>query len=435
MIVPAGDDLLAYTGANVGSGTATLREAPAVSGTPVATEAVGADVGVWTALPTSYTYQWLLCDASGSNCSNISSGGTGESYTPSTGQIGDTLEVTVTATNTSGTSSAVTSAPSGQIVQPLPSNQALPAISGTPVPGQTLTATAGSWANNPTSYDYQWLHCQGSTCTPIAGATSNTYSVTSADAPNGFKVAVTANNGTGSGLATSAATATVPYATSVTLTSSPNPAATGATVTLTASVSPAVNGGTLSFAENGQPIPGCTPFAMSSDLISVSCIGPFEQPGVYAITATYSGSAGWQGSSASLTQVITGNSLTQTIVPVGVTIATSPSPLVNSPTIDYTESGPVTSTACMLDGVSTPCSTSAAVLSDLGAGQHTFEVAVSGTDVSASAQVSWVITTSTEVAKVTSHKSKSHKNKKKKKKKKPGKQAQPKPKAKKPKKG
>ena len=65
LIVPAGNALLAYTGANVGSGTPAVAESPSVSGTPVATEAVGADVGVWSALPTGYTYQWSLCDSSG----------------------------------------------------------------------------------------------------------------------------------------------------------------------------------------------------------------------------------------------------------------------------------------------------------------------------------------------------------------------------------
>ena len=222
---------------------------------------------------------------------------------------------------------------------------------------------------------------------------------------------VTANNATGSALETSGATAAVPYATAVTLTSSANPAATGASVTLTASVSPVVNGGTVTFTQNGQSIPGCTPFTMTSEVVSVSCVGPFGQAGSYTITATYSGTGGWQGSSASLTQTVAGSSSSPS--PVGVVIDGNPSSLVNSPTINYTESGSVTSTVCTLDGVGTSCSSTQAIFTNLAAGHHTFEVTVSGGGASADAEVSWVITTSTSIAKLTKKKSKSHKGHKK----------------------
>jgi outer membrane protein assembly factor BamB len=414
LIVPAGSTLLAYAGANVGSGIPSVSEAPTVSGTPVATEAVGADVGVWSALPTGYTYQWALCDSSGANCSNISTDGTGESYTPSNSDIGDTLEVTVTATNTGGTSSDVTSAPSSSIVEPPPASQTVPSISGTALPGDTLTAAPGTWSNSPTSYDYQWLRCQSSICDPVAGATSSTYLVSSADAPSGLEVQVTANNATGSALASSSATAEVPSSTTITITSSANPVATGVSVTLTAKISPALDGGTVAITQNGQAIPGCPPFAITDSVISVSCVGPFEQAGSYTITATYSGTGGWLGSSASLTQIVTGSS--SSAAPVGVVLDGFPSSLVNSPVINYTESGPVTSTVCTIDAVATPCSSAQATLSNLATGHHIFAVTVSGGDGSAVAQVSWEITTSTQVAKVTGKKSKSHKKPKKKKK-------------------
>ena len=41
-----------------------------------------------------------------------------------------------------------------------PRNLTLPAISGTAKEGETLTATAGTWARGTTSTDGQWLRCE-----------------------------------------------------------------------------------------------------------------------------------------------------------------------------------------------------------------------------------------------------------------------------------
>ncbi len=173
LIAPAGNMLMAYTGANVGSGIPTNTVAPTVSGAPVAGTPTGADVGVWTALPTSYGYQWSLCDGAGENCSQITTGGTGESYTPTAADAGDTLEVTVTATNASGISASATSAASSPVPSPRRLRNAS-TISGTAALGQTLTASNGGWANQPTGYAFQWLRCRTS-CTAISSATTATY--------------------------------------------------------------------------------------------------------------------------------------------------------------------------------------------------------------------------------------------------------------------
>ncbi len=88
-----------------------------------------------------------------------------------------------------------------------PRNTALPVISGTPVVGQTLTTSNGSWTNNPSSYAYQWNRCNsaGSGCVPIQGATSSSYVAASADAGLTVQSAVTASNSAGSSTAVSAA--------------------------------------------------------------------------------------------------------------------------------------------------------------------------------------------------------------------------------------
>ena len=53
----------------------------------------------------TYAYQWQRCSAS---CSNIS-GATGSTYTPVAADVGDTLDVTVTASNSAGNASATSS--------------------------------------------------------------------------------------------------------------------------------------------------------------------------------------------------------------------------------------------------------------------------------------------------------------------------------------
>ena len=132
-----------------------------------------------------------------STCTNV--GADSPTYTVGTGDVGNTLIVTVTANNGAGSSSPVTSGPTF-VVPPLPPvNNGAPSISpSNPAVGQTLTANPGSWSNSPTSYDYQWSSCSTpSTCTNV-GTNSSTYTAASSDAGHTLVVAVTAINGGGS---------------------------------------------------------------------------------------------------------------------------------------------------------------------------------------------------------------------------------------------
>ena len=81
-----------------------------------------------------------------------------------------------------------------------PANTSPPVISGSPVPGQTLSTPNGAWTNNPTSYGYQWNRCAsgGSNCVALPGANSATYVVSNADSGSSIRSAVTATNSSGS---------------------------------------------------------------------------------------------------------------------------------------------------------------------------------------------------------------------------------------------
>jgi hypothetical protein len=185
--------------------------APTLSGAAQEGQTISAGNGTWTEAPTSYTYAWSQCDASGGSCTAIS-GATAAGYVAATADVGQTLRVTVTATNGAG-SAAATSAPSAVVSsKTAPTNTKAPTISGTPSVGSTLTADEGSWNGSPTGYAFAWSRCDatGNSCAQIDGATSATYTLTQADAAGTVRIAVTATNADGSTQFVSAPSALVP---------------------------------------------------------------------------------------------------------------------------------------------------------------------------------------------------------------------------------
>jgi hypothetical protein len=93
----------------------------------------------------------------------------------------------------------------------VPTNTAPPTISGTAQQGQTLTEHVGTWKNEPTSFEYQWLQCdgQGNDCVAISEATSQIYTPTVSDVGHTIRMRETASNAAGSASATSEPTLVV----------------------------------------------------------------------------------------------------------------------------------------------------------------------------------------------------------------------------------
>ena len=184
--------------------------APTISGTTTQGQALSASNGTWSGYPTpSFTYQWQRCDQNGSNCNPINEATT-QTYTLQPADVGSTLVVLVTATNS--VSSAQASSAASPITTGPPANTAAPTISGTTTQGQALSASNGTWSGYPTpSFTYQWQRCDqnGSNCNPINEATTQTYTLQPADVGSTLVVLVTATNSVSSAQASSAASAVI----------------------------------------------------------------------------------------------------------------------------------------------------------------------------------------------------------------------------------
>ena len=150
--------------------------------TPQQSVAVTATDATWHNSVVSKTYQW---QSAGVNATG--SGATTLTYTPVAGDVGNTLTITVTATNTGGTTAASTSAVSATVTSgaAVPVNSVLPAVTGTTTVGQTLTTTNGTWTNTPTGYSRQWYRSyNGGSRSAISSAAGSTYVLVVADQGN-----------------------------------------------------------------------------------------------------------------------------------------------------------------------------------------------------------------------------------------------------------
>ena len=147
----------------------TFAAKPVISGTPVVGQTLSTTNGTVTgATPITYTYQWK---AAGSPIT----GETNQTYVVGAGLEGVSITVTVTATNTIGSTDDTAVA---VVIASAPVNTTAPSISGTPEVGQTLTASTGTWTGTaPITYTYKWKR----NGVDIPGATGSTYVAQAAD--------------------------------------------------------------------------------------------------------------------------------------------------------------------------------------------------------------------------------------------------------------
>lgn len=114
LAVIAGAALGAVLGQPGGGEAATAAvpkntKAPAISGTAVVGSTLVATRGTWSGSPTTFHFAWSRCDATAAACLAIG-GATAKIYTVTSGDVGHTLRVTVTARNAGGSASATSAA-------------------------------------------------------------------------------------------------------------------------------------------------------------------------------------------------------------------------------------------------------------------------------------------------------------------------------------
>lgn len=84
---------------------------PGISGTTTEGQELTAVSGAWEGSPTSYTYQWERCEASGTLTCQAISGATGQSYTLTAADVGSTIRVQETGVNGEGAGGPAVSDP------------------------------------------------------------------------------------------------------------------------------------------------------------------------------------------------------------------------------------------------------------------------------------------------------------------------------------
>ena len=103
---------------------------PTVSGTVQKGQQLHAEPGSWSgSTPIGFAYRWQRCNAGGGSCSNIG-GATHRDYTLGSADVGHTVRVVVTASNSAGSATAASS-PTAVVAAPqAPANTVPPTISG-----------------------------------------------------------------------------------------------------------------------------------------------------------------------------------------------------------------------------------------------------------------------------------------------------------------
>jgi streptogramin lyase len=99
--------LTAFVGASSALAAApVITSAPVISPetAPVEGSQISTSNGKWKNEPTSFSYQWRLCNSSGTGCADVT-GATKSTYTVGTGDVGHTFVCVVTAYNADGSAS------------------------------------------------------------------------------------------------------------------------------------------------------------------------------------------------------------------------------------------------------------------------------------------------------------------------------------------
>jgi streptogramin lyase len=120
---------------------------PTISGQAVEGQVLSAMNGRWAHAPSTFAYQWQICDANGANCTGLA-GQTEVTHLLAAGDVGHTLRLVVTAGNIGGTTSATSAASAVVQAAPRAPAQILP---GGPILNEPLPVVA-----SPMTWNFGW---------------------------------------------------------------------------------------------------------------------------------------------------------------------------------------------------------------------------------------------------------------------------------------
>jgi hypothetical protein len=195
-------------------GTATPPILPA--GTNTVDQTLSVTTGTWAgSVPIAFTYSWRRCNPVGDppSCVPIV-GATSATYVPSVADIGFSLRVWITGTNTAGTDTLITNHtfPIVDKQHFSPTATLAPSIAGAAFPERQLTADIGTFTGDlPITTSFQWYRCDavGNDCHAIQGATKVVYFPGDADVGFSLRLFVVVSNAYGTLVAKSDPSAAV----------------------------------------------------------------------------------------------------------------------------------------------------------------------------------------------------------------------------------
>lgn len=212
------------------AGAPVSTNGPIINGSPGVGKTLRVTTGSWST-PATFTYQWVRCIKGYKGCADLPGsptyaaipGATKADYVPVLADVGHVLVALVTATNSSG-STTIMSSGNGLVEAKRPGVKHVPWIRGTKKLGRTVAVTDAVWTRSPYQFTQQWLRCSstGDACHRITGkrkicdssgpclhvniGTDSSYTLTAKDVGHRIRVRAIAWNGAGRASSTSAPT-------------------------------------------------------------------------------------------------------------------------------------------------------------------------------------------------------------------------------------
>ncbi|WP_280801107.1 carboxypeptidase regulatory-like domain-containing protein, partial [Aurantimicrobium minutum] len=158
---------------------------PTITGTVKVGQTLQANPGTWNPSVASGTVLSYVWKRDGVTIPDA----TASSYLLTPADLNKKIKVEVTGSKADTVSAAVTSAETVSVASGTFTTSPVPTLTGTPVVGQVLTATTGTWTPLPNSFDYVWKRSG----VVIPTAAGSTYEVVQEDMGKQITVEVTAN--------------------------------------------------------------------------------------------------------------------------------------------------------------------------------------------------------------------------------------------------